>query len=274
MPARLAISNIAWPAERDVEVLTLLERHGVTDLEIAPTRLWPQPAAVPIAEVYRYRDTLAGRGFRIIGAQSLLFGRPDLTVFENMETTGRTIEYLESIIRVCAALGAEAMVFGSPKNRQIGSLPQARAWQLAAEVFASLAAIAERHGTVVVIEANPRAYQADFLIHASEAAELVRRVNRPGLRLHLDTACMTMADDDIDNIFCDHSQILYHFHVSEPYLAAVNGATVDHARFAEHLRRCNYDRWVSIEMRAPDPFSPEVIDSAIVWARRVYLGVG
>ncbi len=274
MAVRLAISNIAWPADWDEEVLALLKRQSVTDLEIAPTRLWARPDEISTTEAYRLRDDLTRRGFRIVGAQSLLYGRPDLTMFENTATTRRTIAYLEEIIRVCAALDAEALVFGSPKNRQIGNLPRETAWQIAQEVFTSVADSAERHGTVVVLEANPSAYQADFLTHAAEAAQLVELVNRPGLRLHLDTACMTMANDDIDSTFTHYSSLLHHFHISEPYLAAVNEATADHARFAENLRRCKYDRWVSIEMRAPEPFSLALLESAIRWARQVYLHVG
>jgi D-psicose/D-tagatose/L-ribulose 3-epimerase len=275
MSPRLAISNIAWPSGADEEVFAVLGRHGVTDIEVAPTKLWPRPAEVPMAAVRRWRDDLEGRGLRVAAAQALLFGRPDLTIFEDAPTRRSTLEYLDAIVRLCAELGAEALVFGSPKNRRVGDLAPDRAARIAEDFFGALADIAGQHGTVVVLEANPAEYQADFLTRAAEAAALVRRVDRPGLRLHLDTACMTMAGDDVEGIFREHAGLVHHFHISEPWLGPVGVApAVDHARFAACLRRCGYARRVSIEMRAPEPFSAGALDDAIAWCRKVYLGAG
>ena len=38
---RVAVSNIAWPAELDAEAYALLAGMGVEGIEIAPTRVWP-----------------------------------------------------------------------------------------------------------------------------------------------------------------------------------------------------------------------------------------
>jgi len=40
----LSVSNIAWSAEEDESVYSLLRELGVSRLEIAPTRLWSSPA--------------------------------------------------------------------------------------------------------------------------------------------------------------------------------------------------------------------------------------
>jgi len=274
MPMKLAVSNIAWPSGADEDAFAVLDQHGVAGLEVAPTKLWPKPAEVPPGEVRRYREGVERHGLRVVAAQALLFGRPDLTVFGDAGTREATLEYLGAIVRLCAALGAEALVFGSPKNRRVGGLAPETAWRIAEEFFGRLAEVADRHGTVVVMEANPPEYEADFVTRAAEAAELVRRVNRPGLRLHLDTACMSLAGDDVAGVLEAHAPLLHHFHVSEPRLAPVSDATVDHPRFAEALRRSGYDRWVSIEMRAPEPFSADALDGAVAWAKRVYLGGG
>ncbi len=270
MAYKLAISNIAWPSGVDEEVLPILDRHGVKDIEIAPSKIWTTPSEVDQSDVRRYRNGLAQRGFRVVAAQALLFGRPDLTIFENAEIRSRTLTYLDAIIRLCADLGAKSLVFGSPRNRQVGDLPAQTVWDVAITFFGELADIAERYGTVVVMEANPPQYQADFVTRAADAADLVARVNRPGLRLHLDTACMNMVSDDIASVIRDHSALLHHFHISEPNLAPVSEATIDHGRFAESLGQVGYDRWVSIEMRAQEPFKVQIIDEAIVWARQAY----
>ena len=48
-----------------------------------------------------------------------------------------------------------------------------------------------------MMEANPPEYGADFVTRAAEAIELVKAVNHPGFRLHLDTGCMTLANDPV-----------------------------------------------------------------------------
>ncbi len=271
MARKLAISNIAWPQESHEPVLQLLEQHGLFDLEVAPSKIWNRPDQVSLSEAGRYRNELARKGFRIVAAQSLLFGRTDLTIFEEEETTKRTLAYIEKIIALCAELGAEALVFGSPKNRRVGNLPRDQVAHKARDFFDALAGYAERAGTVVVMEANPPEYGSDFVTRAHEAAEQVDAVNRPGFRLHLDTACMSLVGDDIERILEHHQPLVHHFHISEPWLAPVNASTIDHDRFALYLRKSGYDRWLSIEMRPPDPFSLASIEAAVIWSRKVYL---
>ena len=57
---RLAVSNIAWPAEDDPAAYGILRDAGVRGLEIAPTRIWPGwEGAVPAA-ARRLRRELEG----------------------------------------------------------------------------------------------------------------------------------------------------------------------------------------------------------------------
>ena len=81
---------------------------------------------------------------------------------------------------------------------------------------------------------------------------------------------MSLAGDEIESILSGSARLLHHFHISEPQLAPVDGSTVDHDRFARALNRCGYPRWLSIEMREPEPFSVSALDQAIVWAQRTY----
>ena len=88
MSYKLAIPNIAWPSGAEEEVFPILDRHGVKDIEVAPSKIWPRPSEVDRSSVRRYRNVLAERGFRVVAAQALLFGRPDLTIFENARRDG------------------------------------------------------------------------------------------------------------------------------------------------------------------------------------------
>jgi sugar phosphate isomerase/epimerase len=148
-------------------------------------------------------------------------------------------------------------------------MPFDPAWPIAVEFCGRLAEIAAREGTVIVLEANPPEYGADFVTRASEALAMVRAVDHPGLRLHLDAACMTLAGDD-PSIITDARQELKHFHASEPNLAPLGSAGVAHQLFATRLQSIGYTGFVSIEMREVEPFRLDSLRDAVRLAQREY----
>jgi D-psicose/D-tagatose/L-ribulose 3-epimerase len=271
---KIAVSNIAWPIDADEAIADVLVELGVTGVEVAPTKVWPNPREASDAAIDAYRRRWEARGVSIVAAQALLFGRPDLTLFDDVATRERTFTYLSEIVRVCARLGAKALVFGSPKNRRTGPRNLLDVLPEAAEFFGRLADVAAAHGTCVALEANPPEYGADFVTDAGQAAALVLLVNRPGFRLHLDSACMTMAGDDPAEVIPAAVPLLAHFHVSEPHLAAIGEGGVDHARFAARLAAAGYRGWLSIEMRQPDPFDVNVIRQSVRRVQAVLASVG
>ncbi len=268
---KLAISNIAWSREQDAAVAELLKEAGIGGIEIAPTKIWPNPLAATDAEIDEYRQFWSEREIAIVAAQALLFGKPELTIFETASTREQTIEYLAGIVRICARLGAGSLVFGSPKNRRVGTMPADEGSRIAVEFFTRLGEIAANAGTCVVMEANPPIYGADFITHAAEAIALVERVNHPGFQLHLDTGCVTLAGDSIPATFDEAFPLLRHFHVSEPNLDAPGtSGTVDHAVFAEQLRERRYMGWVSLEMREGHPFDRASFRDSVSWFEQCY----
>jgi len=270
---KLAVSNIAWPQGEDAAIAELLNAVGIAGIEIAPTKIWADPLAATDAAIDAYRRFWNDRGIAIVAAQALLFGKPELTIFESAAVRQRTLDYLESIVRLCGRLGARALVFGSPKNRRVGALTATEVAALSQEFFGRLGELADRAGTCIVMEANPSEYGADFATHAAAAIELVERVDHPGFRLHLDTGCMTLAGDPVHATFERGFRWLEHFHVSEPNLDPPGASgKVDHAAFAEELMRRGYRGWVSLEMREARPFTLDGFRASVQCLTAAYCG--
>jgi sugar phosphate isomerase/epimerase len=157
-------------------------------------------------------------------------------------------------------------VFGSPKNRRIGTLPRDEAFAIAVEFFTKLGAAAASAGTCIVMEANPPLYGADFITRAAEALDLVRAVNHPGFRLHLDSGCMALSADPIAASVDEGFGFLKHFHVSEPNLDPPGSSgKVDHGAFRKALHTHGYNEWVSLEMREPQPFTLDSFTHSLRW---------
>jgi sugar phosphate isomerase/epimerase len=180
----------------------------------------------------------------------MLFARPDLKIFEDKELRAETEEYLTEFLRLAGNMGARRLVFGSPKNRPRGELPVEQADELATDFFSKLGKVADSYGTMLCIEPNAPQYNCDYVTNAEEGAALVRRIGSKGIGLHLDTACMALAGDDLGAAIRENADILEHFHISAPMLDRVyDRDDVDYVSAAQALKEVNYDKVISIEMR-------------------------
>lgn len=268
---RLAISNIAWDLEDDTQVAEIMERHNVSGVEVAPTKIWPTPLSVDISEIQRYKAFWNTRNISIVAMQALLFGRPDLTIFENESARDETFRYLTKMISLGARLGAGILVFGSPKNRKINNLPRNEAMEIAVDFFRRLAKVAMEHEICFCIEPNPTVYDCDFITNSQEGIDLVNNVSHDGFGLHLDAAAMFLSNESIKAVLPGLTPLIRHFHISEPELARIGTTAIEHLSFAEALGSSDYRHWVSIEMRSTATDTTfHHVDTAIQEATKSY----
>jgi sugar phosphate isomerase/epimerase len=267
----LAISNIAWEPEEDAAAGAALLAAGVSALEIAPTKIWRAPLEATEREVRAYGAALAGRGFTPVALQALLFGHPELTIFENAHTRAHTEEYLAGMLQLAAWLGARVLVFGSPKNRRRNGLPLEEAVAIACGFFRRLGDRAAALGVQLAIEPNPAEYGCDFIRTLSEGAELVRLVGSPGFRLHADASAMILNGEEASAALAGSFDCLAHFHISDPFLGVPGPHAREHRSFARELRALGYPGYASIEMRSGVRASNlEAIQAALEFARQIY----
>ena len=251
---RIGISNLAWRREEDA---ALLAEVAVDALEVAPTKLWDEPLALPAEALAAYRAEAPP----IAALQALLFGRPELHVFD--ESRERTLAHLRGMCDLAVALGASVLVFGSPANRR----QEGRPLELAVSFFRDLGAYAASVGVCVCVEPLPPELGTDFVTTAAEAAELVEAVASPGFGLHLDSASLHLTGDDPRDAIRPG---LRHFHASEVGFGPLGSTGVDHERCAEALRHAGFDGVVSIEMLAADGPNRDHVLASVEYARRIY----
>jgi sugar phosphate isomerase/epimerase len=265
---KIAVSNIAWEPSDDLEVTERLLAVGVDAIEVAPTKVWPDLSRVSLASARSYGAQWERAGLPVVSAQSLLYGQPHLNLFD--ETRDQLVSYLNRVTDLCAAMGATALVFGSPRNRRRKGLPLDAAHRIAVDVFGRLAEHAAAAGACICLEANPEQYDADYITRASEAAALVRAVDAPGLRLHLDTACMSLAGDDGPACVTEFAPLLRHVHLSEPFLGPVGTPDPEHIAVAAALRSAGYEHFVSVEMLSPTEQTVAGVERAARYAVKIF----
>jgi D-psicose/D-tagatose/L-ribulose 3-epimerase len=267
----VAVSSLAWRPEHDAEVARLLADQGVNGVELAPTKIWPDLRAASSASVAAYRDGWTSRGFQIIALQAILFGRNDLQLFESEEQRRGFEDHLRLCVALASGLGAPAIVLGAPGNRRKGSLSATEAEVIAIPLLSRVGEFADAHGVVVCIEPAPHQYGGDWVTSTREAVDIVRKVDSAGISLHLDAGILSLEKEDCTSTFAEYVPFARHFHISEPGLAMIGSAAVDHAKIARCLQAHRYSHWCSVEMKEPSSANPlDVVAAAARSARRNY----
>lgn len=269
----LAVSSIAWTNEEEQQIAEKLRDLGVKYVELAPTKIWNDPTKVTSQEIKERVQWWAQYGISVVAFQSMLFARPDLKIFESEENRKECFEYMSKFLKLAGIMGAQKLVFGSPKNRQRGNVALEEARLIVVQFFSELSTVATENGVTLCLEPNAPQYNCDFITNAEEGAELVRTVNSPGFKLHLDTACMALAGDDIAHAITLSKDILEHFHISSPMLEQVEDRSdVNHRAAAHALQAIGYDKFVSIEMRPGDSGENVArVERAVKFAQGVYI---
>lgn len=261
---RLAVSNIAWTPEERIGAYRILEKAGVTGLEIAPG-LFFHACDDPFAPCnMAARDALIeieDAGLGLVSMQSLLFGVEGAALFEG-PIARRTFENgMARAVELAGRFGIPNCVFGSPAQRRVpGDMAMDRALGEAAEVFRRLGDRAQRAGTRISIEANPAIYGANFLTTLDEAVEFVELVDHPAIVTILDLGAMHV-NGEFDSCAERIPALmprLNHVHVSEPHLGTAPAPDTDLRPVLRVLRAQAYSKVVSIEMRRPEGGLAEV----------------
>lgn len=90
---------------------------GYVGLELAPATLGAAPHRLAASEVAAIRQTVEDAGLRVTGLHWLLSGYPELSITDPA-AQGRAQEVLLGLVDLCADLGGDVLVHGSPKQRQ------------------------------------------------------------------------------------------------------------------------------------------------------------
>jgi sugar phosphate isomerase/epimerase len=253
---RYAICNETFAGWDHPRVCRFVAGLGYAGLELAPFTLAERITDVSEAKRRELRQQAEDSGLRILGLHWLLAKTTGLGLTSPDEPVRRaTAAYLVELARACADLGGDILVFGSPAQRRI---PEGKTREQAAEyavdTFRRAARGIEDHGVKLCVEPlSPP--EADFLNTAREAVDLLRRVDSPAFRLHLDVKAMSTEEAPAPELIRRHKDVLGHFHANDPNLRGPGFGQTDFVPIFEALAEVNYPGWVSVEVfdYSPDP---------------------
>lgn len=208
----------------------------------------------------------------ISSLQAILFGQPNAALLGDEARFDLMCRHISRVADIAEVLGANVLVFGAPRSRQLEGLARNEAHRLGRERFRLLGEMLAGRPVTIGIEPVPAFYGGEFLTSAHEVIEMVKEVGLPTVQVHLDTGCVKLNGDSISGAIRAAAEYLCHFHVSEPDLDDFSAPRADHASAAQALKLRNYAKWIAIEMREPREASLELLERSVGWVLHTYFG--
>lgn len=245
-----------WPFER---ACAFARECGYTGIEIAPFTLGASAWEISKQTREHVVKSAQNEGLEVIGLHWLLaktegfyLTTPDAGV--RKQTAG----YLAELTRMCRELGGHLMVLGSPKQRNLlPGVSHAEAMRLAADTLSQVVPVLSECGVTIALEPlGPE--EGDFLNTADSAVELMRMIDSPFCRLHLDVKAMSAEETPVCDILSKHAASMAHFHANDPNRRGPGMGDVDFHPILNTLHSIDYRGWVSVEVFDYTP-GPEVL---------------
>jgi D-psicose/D-tagatose/L-ribulose 3-epimerase len=228
------------------------------------------PENTPKQEVRDLLNWWNSRGIEITGMQGLLFGLSHLNLFSDHETRRTLISHFISIFEIAATLGARALVFGSPKNRNRLDLTDDQVLGVAISFFEELGELAISRGLIICLEPNPVEYGANFMVTNRETASVVRAIDHPAVRMQYDTGAAQMTGETSELEFEETVDIIGHIHISEPGIAPIGTGETNHQHFSTMFLKAWPNRLATIEMLSSTENPESTIENAIQETLSIY----
>jgi D-psicose/D-tagatose/L-ribulose 3-epimerase len=223
---------------------------GYAGLELAPFTFGADAYLMGSEARAAIRRALADAGIAASGLHWLLVSPAGLSITtEDPAIRERTSDVLNRLVDLCADLGGQYLVHGSPAQRRIGGDDPRAAAERGEEMWAAIAERARNAGVTYCIEplASPG---ADFINTVAEAAAIVRRIGNPALRTMIDSsAAFRMEPQPLADVVTQWlpTGLIAHVQLNDSNGRAPGQGRDQFAPVLRPLREGGYEGWIAIE---------------------------
>ncbi len=194
---RLALCNEVIREMAFAQQCAFAAALGYQALEVAPFTLAADPSALDTKRCGELRRVAAQEGIEICGLHWLLVAPAGLSLNGPDDAARqRTIDVMRRLIEVCAELGGQYLVHGSPAQRTVADDDDAGlAWQRAVDSLQAVAADAEAAGVTYCVEPLGPA-ETNFVNRIEEAVALIEAVGSSAFKTMIDTKAVAGSESE------------------------------------------------------------------------------
>jgi len=258
---RLGICNELFEGWEFDQVCRTVKEIGYEGLEIAPFTLARRITELGSRRRRELATMIEESGLKSIGLHWLLAKTEGFHLTSPEERVRlATGDYLIALAEATRDLGGAVMVLGSPKQRDLlPGITEGQASDYAAEVFDRIMPAVGALGVDLCLE--PLAPDdTNFINTCGHAMDLIRRVNHPHLKLHMDVKAQSSeSNTTVPELIRRYAPSAGHFHAQDVNLRGPGMGAVDFEPIVRALIESGYDRWISVEVF---DFSPGAVETA------------
>lgn len=266
-----AVGGDAWSWPQQCEFSRSLGYEGI---EVAPFTLGSTPIDISAAERDAMRKVAEEAGLEVIGLHWLLAKTEGyhLTTAD-ADVRRRTGEYLASLADLCADLGGNVMVLGSPQQRNLETgLTYAEAEENAIDTLRGAVETFEERGVTLCLEPlGPN--ETDFMRTCASARPIIEAIGSPSVMLHQDVKAMLHEETPVPTLIEQFADVTRHFHANDANLRGPGMGDVDYHPIFEALQRTAYNGYVSVEVFDYAPGAEATARQSIEYMKHVEASV-
>jgi sugar phosphate isomerase/epimerase len=243
---------------------------GYDALEVAPFTLGPEPHTLSAEARRALRRQAEAAGVPVSGLHWLLVTPEDLSITSgDPEVRARTLTVIRGLVELCADLGGQVLVHGSPGQRRLEPGREAEGRALAEEAFAAAADAAGRAGVTYCLEPLAPAETA-YLTSVAEAAAVVRAVGHPSLRTMVDCSAAALAEaESVPDLLARWlpTGLVAHVHANDPNRRGPGEGSLPFRPILKALREGGYAGAIGVEPFVYRPDGPAAAARAVGYLR-------
>ncbi|MDM7461081.1 MAG: sugar phosphate isomerase/epimerase [bacterium] len=251
---RYALCNEVLRHRQWADSCALMAAAGYEGVELAPFTFAERVEQLDAPARAEIRRIAAQHGLSIVGLHMLLWSPVGLhATHPDLEVRQATAAYLVELARFCADVGGQALVFGSPKQRDaIAPLTPHEAALLWLETLQPALQVCAEYGITLLLEPLP---ETNVVQRLGEAVALVQQARHPNLRTMLDVKSALAETADVAALIRQYAPYIAHVHLNDSNLRAPGFGATDFAPIIQALREVGYNGWASLEPfdYYPDP---------------------
>jgi D-psicose/D-tagatose/L-ribulose 3-epimerase len=249
-PSRFAICSETFAGMDFTSACAAAARIGYGGIEIEPSHLSQDPAALSAQKRLEIRKMMHGAGIGCVGLHSFLKAPAGLHLtIADAAVRKRSWDYFARLIDLAADLAEQPlMILGSSKQRQaIEGMTPAEARQRLIEGLGIMAPIARARGVTILME--PLAPQLCNVINSlAEAMDVVLAVNNPAVATMFDCHNTAGEKKPVDALLREYYPHIRHVHLNEMDGQRPGARTFPFPLVLRTLRELNYRGWLSVEV--------------------------
>jgi len=273
---KFALCNEMFEDRPMAEVCSVAHRLGYHGIEIAPFTLAPSAENITADQRKEVRQIIEDHGLETVGLHWLLASPDNLHITTPDDAVWRrTRDYMSVLLDLCSDLGGSVLVLGSPKQRNlVAGQTHEGAWKRTVELLTSVLDKARDLGATICIE--PLApVETDFINTVAEAMQMVRQINHPNFKVHLDVKAMCSQPTPVlDIIRSVRVEDVGHFHVNDPNFYGPGMGDVDYTPIVQAIKDIGWDKWLSVEVFKYDPDPETIARKSIEYLRSFWPSTG